>query len=150
MWLPTENVGLNKRGDWRKQNSQNEMWHWTNDEIGVVVQSWLWVQIELMTWKLCQLECLNGIQWSWVQLPLESTFYSYFKESVSGEYHMYQLMPLHSCDYLQKTSIKINVATDEGKTAKMKCDTEQTMKLEWLYKVGSGCELNSWPDSSID
>ena len=150
MWLPTENVGLNKRGDWRKQNSQNEMWHWTNDEIGVVVQSWLWVQVELMTWKLCQLECLNGIQWSWVQLPLESTFYSYFKESVSGEYHMYQLMPLHSCDYLQKTSIKINVATDEGKTAKMKCDTEQTMKLEWLYEVGSGCELNSWPDSSID
>ena len=29
-----------------------------------------------------------------------------FKESVSGEYHMYQLIPLHSCDYLQKTSIK--------------------------------------------
>ena len=31
----------------------------------------------------------------------------------------------------------------------MKCDTEQTMKLEWLYKVGSECELNSWPDSSV-
>ena len=33
--------------------------------------------------------------------------------------------------------------------ADMKCDTEQTMKLEWLYKVGSDCELNSWPDSSV-
>ena len=33
--------------------------------------------------------------------------------------------------------------------AKMKLDTEQTMKLEWLYKVGSECELNSWSDSSV-
>ena len=33
--------------------------------------------------------------------------------------------------------------------AEMKCDTEQTMKLEWLCKVGSECELNSWPDSSV-
>ena len=33
--------------------------------------------------------------------------------------------------------------------AKMKPDTEQTMKLEWLCKVGLGCELNSWPDSSV-
>ena len=34
-------------------------------------------------------------------------------------------------------------------TAEMKNDTEQTMKLEWLCKVGSKCELNSWPDSSV-
>ena len=27
---------------------------------------------------------------------------------------MYQFIPLHSCDYLKKVSIKINVATDEG------------------------------------
>ena len=33
--------------------------------------------------------------------------------------------------------------------AEMKLDTEQMMKLEWLYKVGSECELNSWPDSSV-
>ena len=32
--------------------------------------------------------------------------------------------------------------------AKMKCNTEQTMKLE-LYKVGSECGLNSWPDSLV-
>ena len=31
----------------------------------------------------------------------------------------------------------------------MKSDTEQTMKLEQPYKVGSECELNSWPDSSV-
>ena len=30
----------------------------------------------------------------------------------------------------------------------MKPDTEQTIKLQYLYKVGSECELNSWPDSS--
>ena len=43
---------------------------------------------------------------------------------------MYQLIPLHSCDFLQKTSIKIDVATDKGKTAGKKCDFEQTVKLE--------------------
>ena len=26
----------------------------------------------------------------------------------------YQFIPLHSCDYLYKISIKINVATDKG------------------------------------
>ena len=29
------------------------------------------------------------IQWSWVQIPLRTTFYSYFKESISSEYHIY-------------------------------------------------------------
>ena len=33
--------------------------------------------------------------------------------------------------------------------AKMKSDTEQTMKLEWLYKIGSECKLSSWSDSSV-
>ena len=76
---------------WRltKVNSGKEMWHWTNDEIGVPVQSWLWVRVELMAWYLSRLESLYGIQWSWVQIPLRPTFYSYFKESVSGEYHTY-------------------------------------------------------------
>ena len=31
---------------------------------------------------------------------------------------MYQFIPLHSCDYLEKISIKINVATDEGNKKK--------------------------------
>ena len=31
----------------------------------------------------------------------------------------------------------------------MKCDTEQTMNLEWLNKVDTECELNSLPDSSM-
>ena len=57
---------------------------------------------------------LDRIQWSWVQIPLRPTFYSYFKESISGEYNMYQFIPLHSCDYLKKNSIKTNVVTDEG------------------------------------
>ena len=33
--------------------------------------------------------------------------------------------------------------------AEIKFDSEQTMKLEKLYKDGSECELNSWPDSSV-
>ena len=74
-------------------------------------------ECELNSWPdSSRLERLNGIQWSWVKIPLRPTFYSYFKESSSGEYHMYQLITLHSCDYLKKLSMKINVATDEGKS----------------------------------
>ena len=31
-------------------NSQNEIGHWANNEIGVAVQSWLSVWVELMVW----------------------------------------------------------------------------------------------------
>ena len=61
---------------------------------------------------------------------------------------MYQLVPLDSCKCFKKISIKINVATDEGK-AEMKSDTEQTTKSEQLYKAGSEWKLNSGPDSSV-
>ena len=30
--------------------SWNETWHWTSNEIGVALQSWLWVRVELMAW----------------------------------------------------------------------------------------------------
>ena len=67
-----------------------------------------------------QLEHLNGIQWSWVQISLMPTFYSYFKESFGAEYHKYyQFIPLHLCDYLNKTLIKIHVPTDKGNSQKL-------------------------------
>ena len=28
-------------------------------------------------------------------------------------------------------------------------NTEQKIKLEWPYKFGSECELNSWPGGSL-
>ena len=59
---------------------------------------------------------------------------------------MYQFIVVHSRDYLKKLLIKINGFTDK-KIAKIKSDTEQSMKLDWLYKVGYKFELNSWPDS---
>ena len=31
-------------------NSQNEIWHWTNDGTGVAAQSWIWLRDELMAW----------------------------------------------------------------------------------------------------
>ena len=40
----------------------------------------------------------------------------------------------------KKIMIKINFATNVA-IAKMKSDTEQTMKLEYRYKVGSECKL---------
>ena len=68
MWLPLL-IKINVRTD--EGNSRNWMWHWIN-EIGVAVQTWLWVLGELIA--------QNGIQWSWVQISLRSTFYSYFKK----------------------------------------------------------------------
>ena len=31
----------------------------------------------------------------------------------------------------------------------LKSGTDQTVKVEYLHKVDSECELNSWPDSSV-
>ena len=84
-------------------NSWNQTWHWTNDEIGVAVQIWHWVRVELRAWYLSWLERLNGIQWLRVQIPLRPTFYSYFKESFSGEYHIYR----KTCLSCLKFAVKI-------------------------------------------
>ena len=62
---------------------------------------------------------LNGIQWSWGQIPLIRTFYRYFEKPFSEEYQMYQLIALQSCDYLRKNSVRINVASDECKQQKL-------------------------------
>ena len=50
--------------------------HWTNDEIGVAVQSWLWGRVELMAWELSRLKRLNEIQGSSVHISIKPTFYS--------------------------------------------------------------------------
>ena len=42
----------------------------------------------------------------------------YLYLSFSIEYHMYELNPLHSSDYLKKISVKTNVATAEGNSRK--------------------------------
>ena len=42
---------------------------------------------------------------------------------------MYQLIPLYSCDYLQKTSIKINMGTDKGKQPKWNV----TLNKQWNW-----------------
>ena len=97
-------------------NSRIEIWHWTKDEMGVPVRKWLSVRVELTASYLNWLERLNEIQWSWVQIPHRPYFQSYLKEYFSGEYHMHHFILLDACDYLKKILIKINVATDEGKS----------------------------------
>ena len=47
-YLQKLSIQLNVATD--EGNSWNEMWHWKNDEIGVAVQSQLWVRVELMAW----------------------------------------------------------------------------------------------------
>ena len=62
-------------------------------------------------------------------IPLRPTFYSYFWKSLSAEYHMYQFILLQ-CDYLCKTSLKANVATDEGKDRNETSMLNKEIKLE--------------------
>ena len=89
---------------------------------------------------------MNGIQWSWVEIRHRRTFSSYFKESVSGEYHIYQLIPLHSCDYLKKTSIKVNMATEEGK----QLNGNVTLNKRWNWSSCTKLALNgSWTHDLI-
>ena len=86
-YLKKTSIKINVATD--KGNTQNEIWHWTNNEIEVAVQNWLWVQVN--SWSnnsVSRLKHLHGIQWLWVQIPLRPTFYSYFKESFSGEHHI--------------------------------------------------------------
>ena len=55
--------------------------------LSLSIYIYVYIYIERETAR--ELERLNGIQWSWVQIPLRPTFYSYFKESFSDEYHIY-------------------------------------------------------------
>ena len=58
-------------------------------------------------------ELLNSIS-PWKELYYKMfMLFIFHKEPFSGGYHMYQLIPLHSSDYLKKLSSQINVATDE-------------------------------------
>ena len=57
---------------------------------------------------------MNGIQRSQVQIPLTPTFYSYFKEFFSGEYHVYLSFRYTHVITSRKLQLKTNVATDEG------------------------------------
>ena len=72
---------------------------------------WVVFNLFLSCYKPWILLLISGL---WVQIPLRPTFYSYFSESFSDEYHMYQFILLQICDYLCKISLEANVATDEG------------------------------------
>ena len=97
---------------------------------------------------LSRLDHLNGVHRLQGQILLRPTFYNYFRESVSGEYHMYQIVLLHSCDYLEKTSIK--------KTWRMAKSNGWNEMWHWTNdEIGVAVQrwlwmrVNSNPDSSV-
>ena len=87
VWLPVQNLDWNKRGNC-KATAKMKSEQWVKNEIGEAVQSWLWMQVELMVWYLKALESVNKIQWSHIEIPISSTFYSYYTKSFSDEYHI--------------------------------------------------------------
>ena len=47
MWLPEQYFDeINLETD--QGCSWNEIWHWTEDEIGIAVERWVWLRVELM------------------------------------------------------------------------------------------------------
>ena len=52
-WLPLDylmEISIKTNMATNEGNSRNEIGHWANSELGVVVESWLWVWDELMAW----------------------------------------------------------------------------------------------------
>ena len=52
-WLPFDylmEISIKTNMATNEGNSRNEIGHWANNELGVVVESWLWVWDELMAW----------------------------------------------------------------------------------------------------
>ena len=60
--------------------------------------------------------------------------------------NMCQLIPLHSCDYLLKTSIKIGVVTDEGKKPKWNVALNKWWNWSSCTKLAVSA---SWTDGLI-
>ena len=148
------------------------MWCGTNDEIGVAVQSWLWVWVELKACYLRRLERPIVNQWcsvhevnSWRDRSVRNSA----RREISRhrlKSHSGQLSTAFSENLSMVNTICISSFRDTPvityrkhrlketwwltkKIAETKCSTEQTMKLEKLYKVCSECDLNSWPDSPV-
>ena len=62
-----------------------------------------WLSFE---WSSCVIVSCCGIQWSWVQIPLRPTFYSYFKNpSVVNTIYIYIYKYIHLYDYSQELAI---------------------------------------------
>ena len=94
---------------WPKWNKTLAIrWNWSSRTKLVLSASWTHGLIA----RFLKMSERNSV--SLVQIPLRPTFYSYFLESSSGEYHMYQFIQLHSCYYFYKTLIKINMTTGDG------------------------------------
>ena len=47
-YLKKTSIKINVAAD--EDNCRNEIWLWTNDEIGVAIETWLRVRVELMAW----------------------------------------------------------------------------------------------------
>ena len=85
MWQRLKAKTEMKREHWAKR------WNWGSCiKLALRVSLTHGLIAQLVSW----LGRLNRIQWSRVQIPLRPPFYSYFEESFSGEYHMYQYISL--------------------------------------------------------
>ena len=95
----------------------------------VVLPDFIFGRTPIWIWFLNRLERYNGIQWSWVQIPLRPTFYRYFKVSFSGEYHVYHSFRYTHVITPKKYQLKQTWQLMKAITEK-KLDTEETIKLE--------------------
>ena len=127
---PIENVTLNKR------------WNWSGYIKLAVSASWAH---EVIVQSVRASERNSVIVGS--NLSLKATFHCYFRESVSFDYHIYQLIPQHSTDYLQKILIKINLETEKQPNSNIALNkglnwstcTKLTVNASWTLGVMGQC-----------
>ena len=113
MWLTEQNFDLNVETG--EGINRNEIWHWTNDGIGVGLQSCIWVWIKSWYDRSFGKSIWMKFNGCVSKILLNSIFYIFFTKFFNGYYHLYpQLIPLHLYDFPNKISTQIIVTTDKG------------------------------------
>ena len=83
-------------------NSRNERWHWTNDEIGVAVQSWLWVRVDnSVGWSVRTEFSGHGFKSDSGQLSIATSKNSSLLNSITYIYlYIYIYIYKYACIYI--------------------------------------------------
>ena len=75
-----------------------------------------------MAYNLSRLERLNGIHWSWVQIPHWPTFHSYFEESFSSGEYTICIYNIYNAYYMSNVClyVRIHILPDDCVNMKLR------------------------------
>ena len=133
----TVNMTLNKQRNWSSYTKLTLSASWTH---GLIGHCWL---------EHSWLEHLHGIEWLWVQISLRATFYSYFKESFSGEYHIMYIYCCIQMFFGHTVFLKLRIRSFSDTQKAPIIVTESSKIFQILCDVGWGIvSLHEWETPS--